>query len=274
MERASRLPADEVLLEGRIAVAMDDIDKIATACRVLGKLDMTVGALGHVSMRIGDTDTMYIKGKGPDEVGIRYTQREDILTVDFDANKIDGPKGLQPASESYMHIWLYKKNPEVRSVVHVHPMYAQLLTACDKPILPFFAAGPMGHISLEEIPTYPRGIIIANDTLGEDLANFQGKNKMALLQGHGVSVTGDSVEDSTVRTLGLAFTLEMTYKAYLLGNPRSIVQEDIDDLRRSAGETNRPRGSAGGRLGMLASWRYYCMLAGEDYGIEGLLADL
>lgn len=252
---------------------MDEIDKIVTACRVLGKLDMTIGALGHVSSRIGDTDTMLIKGKGPDEVGIRYTTREDILTVDFDCNKLDGPKGLQPASESFMHIWLYKKNPEVRSVVHVHPMYAQLLTACDKPILPFFAAGPMGHISLQEIPTYPRGIIIASNELGEDLANFQGNRKMALLQGHGVSVWGSSVEDATVRTLSLATTLEMTYKAYALGNPRTILQEDIDELKRTAGAERRPRGSAGGEIGMLGLWKYYCMLTGEDHGIEGSLAD-
>ena len=40
-----------------------EVQEIARACRVLGKLDMTYAQLGHVSSRVGETDTMLIKGK-------------------------------------------------------------------------------------------------------------------------------------------------------------------------------------------------------------------
>ena len=55
----------------------------------------------------------------------------------------------------------------------------------------------------------------------------------------------------------------MTYKAYLLGTPQPILQEDIEEFTRPL-DPNRRRGTAGGDTGMLASWRYYCSLAGED----------
>ena len=57
------------------------IDQIAESCRILGLLDITHAALGHVSHRMEGRDAMYIKGKGPGEVGLRYTTHEDVLAV-------------------------------------------------------------------------------------------------------------------------------------------------------------------------------------------------
>jgi ribulose-5-phosphate 4-epimerase/fuculose-1-phosphate aldolase len=90
-----------------------------------------------------------------------------------------------------------------------------------------------------------------------------GAHKAALMRGHGVSVVGSSVEDAAVRTLALNELVSMTYQAYLLGTPRPIPDEDIAELRKPLDEA-RPRGTVGGQAGMLASWRYYRSLAGED----------
>src|SRR5262249_24958122 len=154
---------------------VDQVELVAQACRVLGKLDLTHAALGHVSLRVGDSDTMLIKGKGPGEVGLRYTQPDDILTVDFSANKVAGADDLQPPSESYLHIWLYRKRPEVRSVIHVHPEHAVLLTICDKEILPIYGAyGSGARLALDGVRTYQRSITIHDDRLGEEFADFVG----------------------------------------------------------------------------------------------------
>jgi len=147
---------------------LNDIELVAQACRVLGKLDVTHGALGHVSVRVGDSESMLIKGKGPGEVGLRYTRPEDILTVDFSANKLSGHSELQPPSESYLHIWLYRKRPEIRSVIHVHPEHAVLLTICEKEILPIYGAyGSGARLALDGVRTYPLSITIHDDRLGQ-----------------------------------------------------------------------------------------------------------
>lgn len=242
------------------------IETVAESCRILGKLDITHAAFGHVSYRLSE-NSMLIKAKGPDEVGLRYTSVEDIIEVDFDGNKVSGPDGLRPPSESFIHIWLMKQNPGVGSVIHVHPEHAVLLTICEKEILPIYAAydGSGIQLALEGIPTYPRSITITDDVLGKDFADFMGDKKVALMRGHGVSVVGKSIEEATVRTTQLNRIVTMTYKAYAIGEPKPILSEDIEELtRRRADGRPSERGSAGGDAGTLASYRYYRRLTGEE----------
>lgn len=237
---------------------------IARSCRIMGKLDMTHAALGHVSYRIPGSDSMLIKGKGPDERGVRYTQPEDVIEVDFDGNKAWGPDGLQPPSESFLHIWLMKKNPEVECVIHVHPRPAVLLTICNKPVLPIYGAYGTGYqLAAQGVETFQRSIRIYNDKLGEEFATFMGTRKVALMRGHGVSVVGSSIEDATVRAIALDELTTMNYQAYLLGDPQPIPDIDIEEMKSPPPEV-RGRGSAGGAAGMRATWRYYAMLTDED----------
>ena len=245
---------------------MDQVDLVARACRILGKLGITHGALGHVSLRLSDGQSMLIKGKGPGEVGLRYTQPRDVITVDFSATKLAGADDLQPPSESYLHIWLYRLRPDVMSVIHVHPEHAVLLTICDKEVLPIYGAyGPGARLALEGVPTYRRSITIHDDRLGEEFATFMGSKSAALMRGHGVSVVGSGVEDATVRVMALDELVTMNYKAYLLGTPRPIPEQDRAELAQLQAP-GRSRGSAGGEVGMRAAWRYYCSLANEPTG--------
>lgn len=238
---------------------------LATSCRVLGKLDMTTGSEGHVSYRL-DGDTMLIRGKGAAQLGVRYTPTSDVIEVDFAAERVgEARDGIRPPSETFLHAWLYRLNPEWRCIVHVHPEAAQLLTTCGKEILPFHGRQGQGALlAVDGVPTYPRAITIHDDGLGEDFARFMGKKKAALMFGHGVTVVGTSIEDASLRAVQLNHLVNYTYRAYVLGNPRPIPDEDIAWL--ASGETHaetRSRGRAGGDAGMLADWAYYCHLTGE-----------
>jgi ribulose-5-phosphate 4-epimerase/fuculose-1-phosphate aldolase len=146
----------------------------------------------------------------------------------------------------------------------MHPEPAVLLTICEKKIFPIYGAfGPGARMAIEGVTTYPRSVRINSDELGKDFADFMVGKTYALMRGHGVSVGGSSVEDATVRTLVLNELVSMMYKAYLLGDPKPIPDEDIAEWsRRDDGP--RVRGSVGGEAGMLATYCYYRSLAGED----------
>lgn len=233
---------------------------VAEGCRILGKLDLTRFSLGHISHRLDD-NTMLIKGKGPNEVGLRYAAAQDIVEVDFDGNLVAGAQGLKAPSECFIHIWIYKLNPDVHSVVHVHPESAVLLSICGKEIKPIYGSYGMGvRLAIEGVPVYPRSVRIDNDELGRELAECMGERKQVLMKGHGVSVAGDSVEAAVVRTLLLDELTTMTYKAYVLGEPQVISDEDIAAYSTPFPQ-HRDRGSAGGRDGIMAEYRYYRQLA-------------
>lgn len=239
--------------------------EIAQSCRILGKLGLTHAALGHVSYREEGADTILIKGKGVEEAGLRYTSVDDILEIDFNADMVAGPDGLQPPSESFIHLWLYRLHPEVRSVAHIHPVPAVLLTIGEREITPIVGAFdiPSAQLAIEGVPTYPRSVTVQNDELGEGLARFMADHKVSMMRGHGISAVGSSVADVTVRCVNANRLCSMFYQACLIGDPKPISDEDIALLSAPL-DPSRRRGSAGGEAGMLASFRYYRSLADED----------
>lgn len=235
------------------------MERVAGACRVLGVLDATHATFGHVSVR--DGDAMLIRGKGRDEVGLRFTEARDVIKVSLDVEVFEGRDGLRPPSESYLHSWLYKLRPDVQSVIHMHPRSAVLLTTCGFDVeLIYGAYGRGAGLAVEGLPVYDSSLTIRDDDRGQHFAEFVGDRKAVLMRGHGVAVVGDSIEEAAVRTLQLKEVADMNYSARLIGSPRTITGEEADEISRMD-DAGRPLGSAGGKAGALAMWRYYQSLA-------------
>lgn len=235
------------------------MERVAGACRVLGLLDATHATFGHVSVR--DDDAMLIRGKGRDEVGLRFTAADDIIKVSLDVELLEGREGLRPPSESFLHTWLYKLRPDVRSVIHMHPQSAVLLTTCGYDVQPIYGAyGRGAGLAVEGLPVYDSSLTIRDDERGRDFAEFIGDRNAVLMRGHGVAVLGASIEEAAVRTLQLKEVADMNYNARLIGSPRTITAAEAEEIS-TMDDPNRKLGSAGGKAGALAMWRYYQTLA-------------
>lgn len=230
--------------------------QVAQACRIIGKLDLTKAATGHISARVPGTNTILIRARGPDESGVRFTNTDDIITVDFNGKKLAGRDGLEPPQEVFIHTWMYRKRPDVGAVVHAHPATVVLFTICNKPLLPLYGAYDPSSLKLlmEGIPTYPRSITVSNDTLGEEFASSM-PGRACLMRGHGITTCGASVQEATITAIKLNELAEMNYRAQLLGNPQPIPDDEIAHITRGNKEKSEARGAP--------LWRYYCRLAGE-----------
>jgi 3,4-dihydroxyphthalate decarboxylase len=237
----------------------DDLrERVAQACRVLGKLDLAEAATGHISARIPGTDHILIRARGPGELGVRYTTVDQVVEVDLDGKLVrEADQGLEVPIEVFIHTAVYRKRPEVQSVVHVHPPTVVLFTICDKPLLPLYGAfDPSGaQMALAGIPTYPRSILISNPKLGDDLVGAMGNSRVCLMRGHGITAAGPSIEEASLEAITLNHLATMNYRAQLLGNPQPIPAEDQALFREMAA---RSQGRSGGRA--LALWRYYVAL--------------
>ena len=53
---------------------------------------------------------------------------DDLLIVDLMGKVIDSAKGREPSSETPMHLEVYKQRPDLRAVIHCHPIFATALT--------------------------------------------------------------------------------------------------------------------------------------------------
>jgi L-fuculose-phosphate aldolase len=244
-------------------VDADLAERVAEACRVLGALDATHGAFGHVSVRTGP-DSMLIKGKGKAEAALRHTSVEDILAVGFDVEKPAGQADLRPPSESFLHAWIYKARPDVNSVIHMHPESAVLLSVCGIPVRPIYGAyGHGGRLAVEGVPTYDSSLTVNSHERGEDFAAFFGDRRACLMRGHGVTVAGADIEEAAVMTMALKELLDITYRAHLLGAAPIVLPPDEQAEIGRPVSPDRPFGTAGGRVGTLNTWNYFRRLAGE-----------
>ena len=231
---------------------------LARSCRILGKLNLTKEPSGHVSARVQGRDAILIKARGPGESGLRFVTARDLITVDPNGKKLEGPDDLEPPHEVFIHTWIYRTRPEVQSVVHVHPSTVVLFTICDLPLLPLFGAyDPSAlRLALEGVPTYPRSVIVSNDRLGKEFTEALGKQRACLMRGHGITTVGESIQEATLTAIKLNELAEINYRARLLGNPRPIAREDI--------ETFTPQSEAKKSTAHSESaWRYYCNLLDE-----------
>ena len=233
---------------------------VAKACRVVGNLDLTKATTGHISQRAADGKHILIRARGPDQTGVRYTTAEQVITIDFDGKMVDGPEGLAAPQEVFIHTWLYKTRPEVKSVIHVHPATVVLFTICGKPLEPLYGAYDPSSVDLwlDGIPTYGRSITISNDELGKEFSDAMGTKNVCLMRGHGITTAGASVEEATVTAIKLNELAEMNYRANLLGDPRPIPDEDLEVFR------NRRRRSGTGAPSphLNSTWRYYAEVSG------------
>ena len=242
--------------------------RIARACRVLGKMELTRGLRGHISARIPGTDRIFVRARGPAENGVRYTTDDEIVEIGLDGKPVAGmPPGLRTPSEVFIHTEIFRARPEVNAVLHLHPPTVVLFTICGVPLLPIYGAyDPYGlGIALEEPPTFEKSVLINTPELGRELTAAIGAKRACLMRGHGITTAADSIEEASVIALALNELATMNYQARLLGTPQPISQSDREGLR-PAMKRLTARGATPGEPGdsVATEWRYYCRLTGED----------
>ena len=241
--------------------------RIAEACRVLGRLDITPGTVGHISARLPGSDLIAIRGRGPAESGVRYTTEGDVIDVDLDGQRSGGEQdGYSAPLEVHIHTQLYRHRPDINAVVHVHPSAVVLLTICDVPLRPIYGAyDPHGlRLVLGGIPIFDKSILIERPALGEELAATMGQHSACLMRGHGITTAANSIEEAALVAIHLNDLAKMTYSSHLLGGVRDIAPEEQEVFRMmeiNAGYGGMQPGRPSGRA--VSLWRYYVRLTSE-----------
>jgi len=246
-------------------------ERLARACRVAGKLNLADEA-GHISVRLPSSEQILIKARGPGEVGVRFTDVRDIITVDLEGRKLEGADDLNVPNEVFIHTCIYQARAEIQSVVHMHPPSVVLFTICDLPLLPLYGAfdPPSLALALDGIPTFDRSVLVSDEELGNQLVEAMQGQPACLMRGHGIATAGGSVEQATLTAIALNRLAEMNERAHRLGAPRPISDQDQDVFRRfrsrthPGAEVSTHQPAAAGSSRLAVSWRYYCRLVGED----------
>jgi L-fuculose-phosphate aldolase len=184
------------------------IEDVAWACRILALVGYEDLTLGHVSARGSDESTIYIKRKG---VALGEVTPEDILAVELQGG--NHAKGMH--LETVLHTEVYKRRPDVRSVVHGHPPYATAFGATDAD---FAYLTHDSVLFIDRIAIYD-GVpdLIIDQQQGTAVAEALGAGSVLLLRNHGVLVAERDLRWAVLASALLERALQLQAIASAMG---------------------------------------------------------
>ena len=180
---------------------LDDIKRqVAVANRVLADVGLAAGvtaALGHASMRLpSDPNKFVVKGREYAVDALAVMRPEDMVVCDTEGFLVEGRPGLTQCSEIKIHSCIYKTQPGVQSVVHVHPRYTALMSVLGVTLVPMCQEGI--ELFRKPLSVYPHVKTVQSDEESMELAALMGADSAILMQGHGAVTTGNTLAESVM----------------------------------------------------------------------------
>ncbi len=213
-------------------MASDLRQAIVDAARAMFSEGLVVGSAGNVSARAEGDNAMHIT---PTRVPYPDLVADDIVTVTFEGDPIEGD-GL-PSSESLMHGAVYAGRPDVRAVVHAHPVHASAM-AVRRQAIPAFVDEQVVYLGgAVEVGAYAPA---ASEELAANAVAALGERRAVLLANHGTLTVGKDPEDAlemtrlTERLAQIWLVASSGADAMLL--PADIVDSEIELYRMMQNE--------------------------------------
>lgn len=179
-------------------------------------LGLNIGSEGNISCRC--KDKIFITPSG-----IESSQLDESLISEVDING-DVKNSQRPSSEIFMHLYIYKKRPEVHSIVHSHSMWASVLSCKRKKIPAFhYMVAEFGgnDIKCSKYATF------GTKKLASNVLEAMKKRNGCLISNHGQLTVADNIKNA----VNLAVSLEKLSKQYyfcsLTGGAKLLTNQEM-----------------------------------------------
>jgi L-fuculose-phosphate aldolase len=165
----------------QVKIHKDDRKKVARFMRRLYKSGLTTTSGGNISMLV--TNDIFLITPSATDKGRMKWKEVGVMNL-FGENLT--PE-LKPSIEYEMHISIYKKNINVKAIIHAHPVYATSFTAMKCKIntsLTSEARAILGD------PLFVKYALMGTKELATLAAESTLQSEILLLENHGILSTG------------------------------------------------------------------------------------
>lgn len=186
---------------------------------------------GNISVKLSDNEFLCT----PTGVSKGFMTPEYICKVDAEGKVIQANPGFKPSSEIKMHMRVYKKRPDVQSVVHAHPSFATAFAIAGIPLTQPIM--PEAVIALGCVPIAPYGTP-STEEIPDAVEKYLEYYDAVLLENHGALAFSDSLLAAYHKMESLEFYAELLYKANQLGGPKELSKAQVErlyEIRRQFG---------------------------------------
>lgn len=188
---------------------------------------------GNISVRISENEVLCT----PTGISKGYMTEDMICKVDLDGNILQSKEDYRPSSEIKMHLRVYKRRKDVKSVVHAHPPYATSFAIAGIPLMQPII--PEAVISLGCVPIAEYGAP-STEEIPDAVEKYLDHYNAVLLENHGALSWGDSLMGAYFKMESLEFYAKLLAISKQIGGPKELSKDQVKkliDLRKNYGLT-------------------------------------
>ena len=196
-------------------------EEVAYFMRRLYDKNLTTCSGGNVSLKL-NPDMICITPSGldkgrikPEQIGIITLEGENLTPE------------LKPSIETSMHIDVHNMRPEIKAVVHAHPVTASSFTASEKKINTALIAESAAILGT---PVFAKYAIQGSSELAQIVAAATAQGNIVLMSNHGVLTVGETLLKAFDRIEVLEASAKITLYTELLGPKRVLSDSQFSEL--------------------------------------------
>lgn len=201
---------------------MDERDFICELGRRAWMRQMGAANDGNISCLLADGTILCT----PTGVSKGFMTPDMICHVDRQGNVL-GDGRYAPSTEMKMHLCVYDRRPDVRAVVHAHPVYATVHAICGKPLTQQIM--PESTMFLGEVPLTPYGLPSTDELCAAIIPALE-KHDAILLENHGALSYGHDLQSAWFKMEALDYYAKVVFLAAGYGGAKEFDQRQIDRL--------------------------------------------
>lgn len=164
-------------------------DEVIRYSALVYQRGLVSAAGGNVSARQGDR--IVITGSN---VPLRAVTPEGLVLCGSTGQVLEAAPGLRPSKETRFHLAVYRARPQMRYVIHAHPVFSTIWSMQNKP-LPLYTKS--AQLKLVHVPVIPEGIpgsAQLADSVAQAVETAPEACTAFLMAAHGALVMGETME--------------------------------------------------------------------------------
>jgi ribulose-5-phosphate 4-epimerase/fuculose-1-phosphate aldolase len=188
-----------------------------------------VDGFGHVSVRHPERPDRFLLARS---MAPALVTEKDVLEFDLDGNPVV-PGGPAPYLERFIHGEIYRKRPDVMSVVHSHsPSVVPFSVVTGVKLRPvchmcgFLNAKGMPVFEIRDFAGQGSDLLITSGKLGAALADSLGEEPAVLMRGHGSTVVAGTLRQAVFRAVYTEVGARLQMEAMKLGPITFLTEEE------------------------------------------------
>ena len=126
-----------------------------------------------------------------------------------------------------MHLAIYAKRPDVKAIVHAHPIFATSFGIAGKEIKTNLAGEARAILG---IPVKAAYVLMGTQELADKVADASLKGNVILMENHGILTVGENLLQAYDRMEVLEAAAKTTFITSLLGGGKELTDEELKSI--------------------------------------------